>query len=126
MTDNFHRVIESETNDCTVKALAFATDSDYLTVHSLLRKAGRVNGQGFYLGRYAKNRTVILGYRWKFQRYREPFFIKVKDFINLNPTGRFVIACPFHATAVVNGKCLDYDFGSADMFIMSYYKLEEF
>lgn len=36
----------NEDNDCAVKAIAIACDTDYDVVHQMLKEAGRKNGQG--------------------------------------------------------------------------------
>lgn len=128
---------EREGRDCTVKALTAATGVPYRDAHAFMASQGRQNGHGAYMStmlpNWARNKTIIFGYRvtqveiggqidYRTAGWILPTLAKVfkqcKD-------GRYIIIKPHHALAVVNGVIFDsQSLSGARSRVLGCYKFE--
>lgn len=89
-------------NDCTVRALAVVTQTDYDIVYDLLAKAGRKACEGFESDAWIRRkRGYVLGGRFKPIRVHD---LTVATFANKYPKGRYLLETSNHTWAVINGK----------------------
>lgn len=108
-------------NDCTVRAIAFATEHSWDETYEELAEFARREGITFsevefindYLSelypRYcqdARNKVVTLG-----------------DFLDLQLPGRWLVTMSGHITAVVDGVCYD-TFDPSDRYVWCIYKVK--
>jgi hypothetical protein len=97
----FPRTIESESNDCAVRALSIACDIPYHEAHSRFSKVGRKPNKGVsvdMLSRVLGDRPI--GSDW--------LSYTLSRFCALKPKGRFLVLKRNHAFAVVNGVVHDW------------------
>ena len=101
-----------ERNDCTVCAIASATDTPYQDVHTMLKDAGRKDGHRFKFISWSESNPYVFGYRMK----NIPLPVSVPNTLNqvtklLPSTGRYIIRVRGrnggHVFAYVNGVMLD-------------------
>jgi hypothetical protein len=96
-----------KTTDCVVRAIATATDSDYLETRRELNRRKRELGYTSY-----KNTKFLYEY---FKGYPRLIFkpvkgeprIKGSDFTEFHPKGTYILKMAGHITACVDGVILD-------------------
>ena len=102
----------SETNDCTVVAVAVACGLDYNKAHALLRSLGRKDQSGFAfpVGR-VRTSSGQIGDFW-FQFFSPADSETVQDFIMANPKGTWILGTTLnlagHVLCVKNGIVRDH------------------
>ncbi|HCH32649.1 MAG TPA: hypothetical protein DE045_06895 [Oceanospirillaceae bacterium] len=98
----------NETNDCTVKAVAIATNLPYKLAHAKLAEAGRPNRKGTYRPMYRK---VMEDLGFSVTDIHTPAKTVATIERYLNPAKRYVITVRGHALAAANGKIEDWSEG---------------
>lgn len=94
-----------ERNDCTVRALAIATNETYDAVHEELRRAGRRTHRGFELTEYLARRRTFLGHSLKRTTFRR--HATITEVIEALGQGSYVVDLDDHVLAVVDGTARD-------------------
>jgi len=92
-------------NDCTVRALAAATDTPYDAAYDLLAEAGRKCSRGFHFRAWAVNAEVN-GYtfRWRpFQAVKGQDRMNPAKFCTEFNQGRWIVRTAKHVMAVIDG-----------------------
>ncbi len=118
-----------ERNDCVLRTCSIAFELPYPDVHKMFKEAGRKNKTGtkvyiydsFYkkgLGKYRTEYTTLEGYKKKSK-------LKLKDFLELHKTGRYIISTRGHQLCVIDGVCMDTFENKLNKKIVHYYKLIE-
>lgn len=94
-----------EENDCTVCALAGATDMPYAEAHRILKDAGRRDGRRFKFLLYmsCQGPSPEIG-GWTFTQLRDVPYITINRFLKDFPKGRFIVRRRGHVCAVIDGK----------------------
>jgi hypothetical protein len=87
-----------EKNDCTVRALAIATNSTYTKAYMLLCQAGRKHNKGFYIERLLKKHCSYLGHSFFKLPFRKP--ITVSKFIQKYPKGTYYVKIRGHVFVI--------------------------
>ncbi len=101
----------AQINDCSVRALAIITNTDYDTVYELLSKSGRKPCQGFDLPRWLKRRKgKVLGgvftpvkVKGLDDRYSQRPHLTPLNFASYHPRGRFLLEHPTHVWSMIDG-----------------------
>ena len=96
--------------DCTVRALATASGMSYWSAWDLLYKIqGEQNHCHFYLFTYLRDYPERMGVRQylPFPATRGVARVKLQDFQRAFPTGRYIVQVASHATAIIDGVCVD-------------------
>jgi len=96
-------------NDCTVRALAIATNLTYDDAYDVLAKAGRKCSKGFHFRDWAKNRTVA-GYKLihhSFPAVKGQRRMNLASFCERFPNGRYILKTAKHVVAVIDGILMD-------------------
>ena len=103
-----------DTNDCTVKALAIATNSPYIKAHAVLASLGRKRGRGVGALHWdygvAEVALKNLGYTAKTINVPAKTIASLSNY--LDPSKRYICTVRGHALAFVNGKVEDWSEGS--------------
>lgn len=94
-----------ERADCTVRALAIATDSPYYDAYKILSQAGRKPNQGFYIEKFFKKCNFHLGCQFTKLKFRKA--ITLQKFLKTNPEGTFYVRKRGHVFVVKNGTVFD-------------------
>lgn len=105
-------------NDCTVRALAIATETPYDVVYEKLREDGRPCGGGFNLRRWIAcqcdpaigDPEWVFGHRlvWRsFPAVKNRPRMNPRQFTHEFPKGRFIVRTAKHVAAVVDGIYID-------------------
>ena len=104
----------NEHNDCTVKALAIATNSPYIKAHAVLASLGRVNRRGVnsLLWDCGTAETALknLGFTAKTITVPAKTIASLSNY--LDPSKRYICTVRGHALAYANGKVEDWSEGS--------------
>ena len=95
----------NEKNDCTVRALAIATNSSYVKAFAVLCQAGRKRNRGFYIEDLLKRNTTHLKCSFEKLPFRKP--ITVTKFINRYPEGTFYIRVRGHVFVIKDSTVYD-------------------
>lgn len=110
--------LPTESNDCSVIALAYACDLDYKDAHSVCKKRGRKNNKGFSLvnvfrhdnGYSLKEKEfklfVIADKKFTVTYYGRPK-MSVGKFKKHNPVGTFIIRVGGHLFCMKDGEVLN-------------------
>ena len=96
--------------DCTVRALATSTGMTYKQAYELLyRTQGELHHCHFMLFDYLRHDREGFGVKRyvSFPAKRGIPRTRLSDFKRLHPTGRWIVQVAHHASAVVNGVCID-------------------
>jgi hypothetical protein len=96
-----------KTSDCVVRAIATATDTDYLECRRELNRKKRELGYSSY-----KDTKFLYDYlkgypRLIFKAIKGEPRIKGNDFTELHPKGTYILKMAGHITACVDGVILD-------------------
>lgn len=94
-----------ERADCTVRALALATDAPYYDAYKILSQAGRKSNQGFYVEKFFKKCNFMLGCQFTKLKFRKA--VTLQKFLKNYPAGVFYIRKRGHVFVVKNGTVLD-------------------
>ena len=127
----------SESNDCTVRALANAYNMPYGLSHRIFSKAGREQGKGVKCSvthaTYTRLGFELIGiygdtvkakylsrYVVKIQRNKG---ITLKNIMPQLQQGRYIVGIRGHVFAVVDGQILDYGHNYANSRVVEVYRL---
>jgi hypothetical protein len=94
-----------EKNDCTVRALAIATNSSYHKCYDLLWRAGRKPNKGFHIKRFLKKSCSYMGHSFLKLNFRKP--ITLRKFIMKYSSGIYYVRIRAHVFVVKDGIVLD-------------------
>jgi hypothetical protein len=95
----------NERNDCTVRALAIATETSYAKAYMKLATAGRKRNCGFHICSILKANTVHFNHTFSKLRFRKA--ITLQKFIKLYPTGTYYVQKYGHVFVIRDGAVLD-------------------
>lgn len=98
-----------QTNDCTVRALALATELGYDAAYDLMAEAGRKCSRRFHFKKLA-NTGKANGYqfRWhSFPAIKGQSRMNLATFCESHPQGRWVVRVAKHVAAVIDGVYYD-------------------
>lgn len=108
-------------NDCSVRAIALATerswDDTYKELSNFARKEGITFSEVEFINDYLSER---------YPRYCQDMKNKIEtlgDFLNLQLPGRWLVTMSGHITAVIDGVCYD-TFDPSDRYIWCAYKVK--
>jgi hypothetical protein len=96
---------DSEKNDCTVRALAIATETPYIKAYAKLATAGRKRNRGFHICKILKSGTVHFNHVFKKLKFRKA--ITLQKFIQKYPTGTFYVQKYAHVFVIRDSVVLD-------------------
>lgn len=98
-----------QSNDCTVRALALATGTDYDDAYDTLAAAGRRCARGFHFRAWAKGATFNgFSFEWAaFPAVKGDWRMNPVRFAIAHPEGRFILKTAKHVLAVVDGVIMD-------------------
>ena len=112
--------LKRNVNDCSVRAIALATEKSWDETYRELSDFARVQGITFseveFIDDYLEKRYE----KYCVDRSR---FIALEDFLNEKLPGRWLITMGGHITAVVNGICYD-TFDPSKRFIHCIYRVK--
>ena len=94
-----------EKNDCTVRALAIATNSTYTKAYMILCNAGRKHNKGFYIEKLLKKNCSYLGHCFFKLPFRKP--ITVQKFIQKHPKGVYYVKIRGHVFVIKDSTVYD-------------------
>lgn len=107
-------------NDCSVRAIALATNQTWDQTYRILSNYAREEGITFseveFINEFLSERFE------KFCQSPQNKSIKVGDFANLQLPGRYLITMSGHITCVIDGTIYD-TFDPSDRFIWCIYKI---
>lgn len=95
----------NENNDCTVRALAIATNSSYTKAYMLLCQAGRKHNRGFVIEKLLKKNCSYLGHSFFKLPFRKP--ITIQKFIKKYPKGVYYTKIRGHVFVIKDGTVYD-------------------
>lgn len=106
-------------NDCSVRAIALAKekswDETYVELAEYARREGITFSEIEFINDYLNER---------YQSFEPPHKLyTLKDFLDLNLKGRWLITMSGHITCVINGVCYD-TFDCRDKVIWNIYKVK--
>lgn len=108
-------------NDCSVRAIALATerswDDTYKELSNFARREGITFSEVEFINDYLSER---------YPRYCQDMKNKIEtlgDFLNLQLPGRWLVTMSGHITAVIDGVCYD-TFDPSDRYIWCAYKVK--
>jgi len=93
-----------ETNDCSVIALAMATDVDYETAHSAMERNGRVDGDVAYIDSSLRAARDLGWHPTQVQIKSKTVATAERELSH----GRFLVCVRGHILAIVDGVCHDH------------------
>jgi hypothetical protein len=96
---------DSEKNDCTVRAMAIATETSYTKAYLKLATAGRKHNRGFHVYKLLKTNTVHFNYRFEKLKFRRA--ITLHKFLKRYPQGTYYVQKSGHVFVVRDGAVLD-------------------
>jgi hypothetical protein len=103
-----------EHNDCTVKAIAIATNTPYIKAHHVMDDLGRVKRRGIraslWESTFAKETLAKLNYSHTVVKSQVKTISTLPNY--LDPTKNYVVLVRGHALAVVRGVVQDFTAGS--------------
>lgn len=96
---------DNERNDCTVRAMAIATETSYAKAYMKLAVAGRRRNCGFHVSNILKTQSIHFNCLFKKLRFRKP--ITLQKFIQRYPKGIFYVQKYGHVFVIRDGAVLD-------------------
>ena len=100
----------NETNDCTVKAIAIATDTPYIKAHDIMNKLGRINRKGVAPFQWTFEVSVDaverLGYTAKIINIPNATVATLRNQLDNNKS--YIVTIRRHTLAYVNGVIQDH------------------
>ena len=96
---------DGERNDCTVRAMAIATETPYIKVFMKFAAAGRRRNCGFHVSDILKTKSVHFDHLFKKLPFRKP--ITLQKFILKYPKGIFYVQKYGHVFIIRDGVVLD-------------------
>lgn len=96
---------DSERNDCTVRAMAIATETSYSKAYMKLAAAGRKRNRGFHVSSILKTKSVHFDHLFKKLPFRKP--ITLQKFLKKYPSGTFYVQKYGHVFVIRDGAVLD-------------------
>ena len=109
-------------NDCSVRAIALATNNSWDNTYKTLSEYARLQGITFSEVEFIDEYLSKL-----YPRYcqgEKDKVITVKDFLNLQLTGRWLITMSGHITCAIDGVCYD-TFDPSERYIWCVYKVND-
>jgi len=107
----------NETNDCTVKALAFGLNKSYDEAHLQMKELGRVNRKSIVFKNIANNIKEIR----EIEGYND---VRLWTFLKENKNGIFLILTYGHIFVVKDGKVYDGGIKRGSRKIIKVYEVE--
>lgn len=124
-----------ESNDCTVRALANASNIPYKSAHDLLKKHGRKSGCGcnsdVWHKAYTEAGFKLLGLYGTTARTRhisKKIGVSPKSGISIGRllpslgNGRYIVVITGHALAIVDGNIIDTGFSKSGASVVALYR----
>jgi hypothetical protein len=96
---------DSEKNDCTVRAMAIATETTYLKAYAKLAAAGRKHNRGFHVYKLLKTNTIHFNHCFEKLKFRKA--ITLNKFLIRYPQGTYYVQKSGHVFVVRDGMVLD-------------------
>lgn len=113
---NNPRTIQTETNDCVVRALSLAFNRAYPEVHDMCATAGRKPRRGMMRAQTDKAIQMLTGNKQaKLERYTRGNRCTLKTFARDNPKGNFLVIKRGHAVALIDGVYHDNSTTESDL-----------
>ena len=112
-------------NDCTVRAVALATQIGYDEAYELLAAAGRKCSKGFAFKPWA-DQAAINGYRFEWQGVRKQRGrprLGLALFCQLYPTGTYIVLVKRHVLTVIDGVCHDCFISDAQQPVQGFWRV---
>ena len=97
------RTIQTEANDCVVRAMTVALERSYEEMHDVCSAAGRQPRRGMPIYEIEQALTKILSLDTKMQFIPRSQRMTFAQFVKQNPTGRYVVIRRGHAVALIDG-----------------------
>ena len=94
-----------EKNDCTVRALAIATNTSYMKAYMILCNAGRKHNRGFVIEKFLKKSCSYLGHCFRKLPFRKA--ITVNKFVQKYPVGVYYVKISGHVFVIKDGTVHD-------------------
>lgn len=98
---------ENERNDCTVRALAIATNCPYHDCYMLLANFGRKPNKGTNIRKFFKNNRSVFGHAFNKLKFRKP--ITLNKFVKKYPIGTYYVRISRHVFVVKDGVAIDME-----------------
>ena len=99
-----------EHGDCTVKAIAIATDTPYIKAHSILKDLGRINRKGIasrlWTFEVSVDAVEILGFTAKGVSIPKTTVASLRNHLDSNKS--YIVTINSHTLAYVNGVIQDH------------------
>lgn len=113
--------LEKSVNDCTVRAISLATDESWDKTYRVLSNYAQAHAimpdEVEYIDAFLKARYKQVHCCRKISN------ITVREFVERNPTGTFLITMHGHITCCIDG-CIYDTFDPSDRYIWEAYKVE--
>lgn len=107
-------------SDCSVRAIALATQQSWDDTYKLLSNYARSQGITF-----SETEFIDQHLSEQYPRYcLNSSFVKLKDFLDQSLPGRYLVTMAGHITCVIDGVCYD-TFDPSDRYIWCVYKVSE-
>mgnify|MGYP001176202948 FL=1 len=100
--------MKNEHNDCSVKAIAIATNQPYIKAHTVLQKLGRKNRKGC-MPRQILSSIRVMGFSYKDCGRLAKTVTTLEAAVS--PSKRYICFVRGHVLAIVNGKIEDWTEG---------------
>jgi len=95
----------NEKNDCTVRALAIATETSYIKAYMKLAAAGRKRNKGFYICKILKAKSIHFNHVFKKLSFRKS--ITLQKFLKKYSKGTFYVQKRGHVFVIRDGVVID-------------------
>lgn len=122
---------KKQKNDCTVRALALATNISYDEAYEICAEAGRKCGQGLLMKQFLPT-VIVNGYRFKWyplQAVKGEMRVTPVTFAINHPAGKYILKTAKHVLACIDGVVMDDDDGGTSPLayrcVYGYWQLEE-
>lgn len=112
-------------NDCTVRAVALATQISYDAAYELLAAAGRKCSKGFAFKPWAAA-AVVNGYGFEWQAVRKQRGrprLGLALFCQFYPTGTYIVLVKRHVLTVIDGVCHDCFISDAQQPVQGFWQV---
>lgn len=96
---------DNERNDCTVRAMAIATETSYAKAYMKLAAAGRKRNKGFHVCKILKSNSIHFNHTFKRLRFRKA--ITLKKFLKNYSKGTYYVQKRGHVFVIRDGAVLD-------------------
>jgi len=96
---------KKERNDCSVRALAIATDTSYWDAYKILANFGRKPNTGVLILNFFKKHKNILNHKFIKLRFRKQ--ITLNKFVKKYPFGTYYVHISKHVFVIKDGVAID-------------------